>query len=93
MAPSTTRPPTSEERDWHPLDLQTMRANTRRLLAEGAQLLSMEEVETLTLRLCGHIMVAVPEIEQMAAQLPGARPAARSAEIPQQLRATSLSRH
>ncbi|MGR3936290.1 DUF6415 family natural product biosynthesis protein [Streptomyces sp. BRA346] len=46
-----------------------------------------------TLRLRGHIMVAVPEIEQIAAQLPGARPAARSAEIPQKLRATPLSRH
>ncbi|QLH22351.1 DUF6415 family natural product biosynthesis protein [Streptomyces sp. Rer75] len=93
MAPSTPRPPTGEERDRRPLDPQTMRASTRRLLAEGAELLSVEEVETLTLRLRGHIMVAVPEIEQIAAQLPGARPAARSAEIPQQLRATSLSRH
>ncbi|WP_413808997.1 DUF6415 family natural product biosynthesis protein [Streptomyces sp. OE57] len=69
MATSTTRPPTGEERDQRPLDIRTMRASTRHLLAEGAELLSLEEVETLTLRLRGHIMVAVPEVEQMAGRL------------------------
>ncbi|MBP8536478.1 DUF6415 family natural product biosynthesis protein [Streptomyces sp. MK37H] len=70
MATSTARPPTGEERDQRPLDFQTMRASTRRLLAEGAELLSLEEVETLTLRLRGHIMVTVPEVEEMAGRLP-----------------------
>ncbi|MFE2445191.1 DUF6415 family natural product biosynthesis protein [Streptomyces sp. NPDC059426] len=69
MATSATRPPTSEERDQRPLNIQTMRASTRRLLAEDAELPSMEEVETLTLRLRGHITVAVPGVEQMARSL------------------------
>ncbi|MGV9852520.1 DUF6415 family natural product biosynthesis protein [Streptomyces sp. NPDC003442] len=70
MATSTTRPPTSEERHQRPLDFQTMRASTRRLLADDAELPSTEEMETLTIRLRGHIMVAVTEVEQMADRLP-----------------------
>ncbi|MFJ2202646.1 DUF6415 family natural product biosynthesis protein [Streptomyces violaceusniger] len=70
MATSTTRPPTCEERHQRPLDLQTMRAGTRRLLAEDTELPGAEDLETLTLRLRGHIMVAVPEVEEMAGRLP-----------------------
>ncbi|MFD5392265.1 DUF6415 family natural product biosynthesis protein [Streptomyces sp. NPDC127074] len=69
MATSATRPPTSEEQHQRPLDIRTMRAGTRRLLAKGAEPLSLEEVETLTLRLRGHITVAVPGVEQMARSL------------------------
>ncbi|MBL1114435.1 hypothetical protein JK364_18845 [Streptomyces sp. 110] len=69
MATSTTRPPTSEERHQRPLDIQTMRASTRRVLAEDAELPSMEEMETLTFRLRGHIIAAVPAVEQMTHSL------------------------
>jgi hypothetical protein len=69
MATSTTRPPTSEERDQHPLDIQTMRTSAHGLLAEDPKL-SVEELKTLTLQLRGHIMAAVPEVEQMAGKLP-----------------------
>ncbi|AQW50974.1 DUF6415 family natural product biosynthesis protein [Streptomyces violaceusniger] len=47
-----------------------MRTSTRRLLAEDTELPTAEELETLTLRLRGHIMVAVPEVEQLAGSLP-----------------------
>ncbi|MGW7758621.1 DUF6415 family natural product biosynthesis protein [Streptomyces violaceusniger] len=70
MATSTTRPPTGEERDQRPLGIRTMRASTRRLLAEGAEPPTADELETLTLRLRGHIMVTVPEVEEMAGRLP-----------------------
>ncbi|AEM87880.1 DUF6415 family natural product biosynthesis protein [Streptomyces violaceusniger] len=70
MATSATRPPTSEARHQRPLGIRTMRASARRLLAEDAELPSTDEVETLTLRLRGHIMVAVPEVEQMVGTLP-----------------------
>ncbi|MEU9893127.1 DUF6415 family natural product biosynthesis protein [Streptomyces phaeochromogenes] len=47
-----------------------MRAGARRLLTEDAELPSHDELETLTLRLRGHIMVAVPEVETAAGKLP-----------------------
>jgi hypothetical protein len=52
------------------LDVETMRAGARRLLMEGAELPSHGELETLTLRLRGHIMVAIPEVETAAGKLP-----------------------
>jgi hypothetical protein len=46
-----------------PLDIDTMRACADRLLAEDAELPSLEELEPLTLPLRGHIVVVVPEVE------------------------------
>ncbi|MGW3571161.1 DUF6415 family natural product biosynthesis protein [Streptomyces sp. NPDC000941] len=70
MATSATRPLTSEERDQRPLDIQAMRIGAHRLLAEDAKLSSVEELETFTLRLREHIVLAVPQVEQMADGLP-----------------------
>ncbi|MGO4751532.1 DUF6415 family natural product biosynthesis protein, partial [Streptomyces sp. 2MCAF27] len=70
MATSATRPPTSEERDQRPLDIQAMRAGAHRLLSEDPKLSSAEELETFTLRLREHIVLAIPDVEQMAGRLP-----------------------
>ncbi|MER7793851.1 DUF6415 family natural product biosynthesis protein [Streptomyces sp. NPDC097640] len=69
MATSTTRPPTGEERDQRPLDIQAMRAGAHRLLAEDPKP-SVEELGTVALRLREHIVLAVPEVEEMAGRLP-----------------------
>ncbi|MFF2933529.1 DUF6415 family natural product biosynthesis protein [Streptomyces mirabilis] len=53
-----------------PVDIATMRASARRLLAEGAELPSFGELETLTLLLRGHIMLLIPEVEKAAGPLP-----------------------
>jgi hypothetical protein len=45
-----------------PLDLEVMRACAERVLAEDA-VLSLEESETFTLQLRGHLMLVIPEIE------------------------------
>lgn len=63
---NTARPSTAEERDRRPLDIATMRAAARRLLAGDAELPTPEGLETLTLQLRGHIMVAVPDVETAA---------------------------
>ncbi|MEH0657624.1 DUF6415 family natural product biosynthesis protein [Streptomyces stelliscabiei] len=52
-----------------PLDIETMRESTRSLLVEGATIPTGDELETLTLQLRGHIMVAIPEVEAAAARL------------------------
>ena len=52
-----------------PLDLSTMRAAADRLLAEDAEPPSQDELETLTLQLRGHLMLTIPEVEQLAGQL------------------------
>lgn len=56
--------------DQAPPDLATMRSAVRRLLAEDAQLPSLEELETLTLQLRGHIALLIPEVEATAGRLP-----------------------
>lgn len=61
---------TAEGRDRRPLDVATMRAAARRLLAEDAELPTAEGLETLTLQLRGHVMVAVPEVETAALARP-----------------------
>jgi hypothetical protein len=53
-----------------PIDLETMRAATRRLLAEDAELPSEGELETLTLQLRGHLMLAIPVVEEPACRFP-----------------------
>jgi hypothetical protein len=52
------------------LDLETMRACAARGLATDTKASHSEELETLTLQLRGHIMVAVPEVEAAALALP-----------------------
>lgn len=53
-----------------PMDVKTMRETARRLLAEDAELPTPEELETLTLTLRGHIMLAIPEVETLVQPLP-----------------------
>ncbi|MEU2859913.1 DUF6415 family natural product biosynthesis protein [Streptomyces mirabilis] len=47
-----------------------MRSAVRRLLAEDAQPPSLDELETLTLQLRGHIALLIPEVEATAGRLP-----------------------
>ena len=70
MSQRTVQPPAAEGRDHRPLDVDTMRASARRLLADDAEPPTVEELETLTLQLRGHIMVAIPEVETAASRLP-----------------------
>ncbi|MGC9536530.1 DUF6415 family natural product biosynthesis protein [Streptomyces sp. UG1] len=68
MPRSTTPPAATAERT--PVDLDTMRATARRLLAEDSELPMPDELDTLTLQLRGHIMLTIPEVETAARQLP-----------------------
>ncbi|MFI6288932.1 DUF6415 family natural product biosynthesis protein [Streptomyces sp. NPDC051018] len=52
------------------LALDAVRAATRRLLSEHAELPIAEELEDLTLRLRGHLMILIPEVERATAGLP-----------------------
>lgn len=52
------------------LDTATMRAAARALLVEDAELPSGDELETLTLRLRGHLTLALPVVEALADALP-----------------------
>ncbi|WP_241826857.1 DUF6415 family natural product biosynthesis protein [Streptomyces graminilatus] len=50
-----------------PLDIETMRASARRLLAPAdAVVPSMQELETLTLLLKGHMALIIPELGRAA---------------------------
>lgn len=53
-----------------PLDVDTMRAAARRLLAEDAEPPSPADLDTLTLQLRGHMMLTIPEVEAAANRLP-----------------------
>lgn len=68
MPRSTT--PRADTAERAPVDLETMRAAARRLLAETAEPPMPEELETLTLQLRGHIMLTIPEVEKAAGRLP-----------------------
>jgi hypothetical protein len=59
-----------QETDSLPLDRETMRAATRRLLGPDAQLPAYEEVETLTLLYRGNLMLLIPEVDKAACGLP-----------------------
>ncbi|WP_406168850.1 DUF6415 family natural product biosynthesis protein [Streptomyces sp. NBC_00996] len=63
---NATRP----ETEALPLDVETMRDAARRLLAEDAELPSFDELQTLTLRLRGHMMLLIPEVEKAAGRQP-----------------------
>ncbi|WP_155057071.1 DUF6415 family natural product biosynthesis protein [Streptomyces blattellae] len=68
MPRSTTPPAATAERA--PVDLETMRAAARRLLAEDSELPMPDELDTITLQLRGHIMLTIPEVETAARKLP-----------------------
>ncbi|MEV5082360.1 DUF6415 family natural product biosynthesis protein [Streptomyces sp. NPDC056159] len=70
MSHGTARPAATAEAEHLPPDLATMRATARRLLADDAEPPSPEELETLTLTLRGHMMVAIPAVEIAASRLP-----------------------
>lgn len=69
MTQRTAQPP-GTQRDPRPLDMETMRASARRLLADDAELPTFEELEILTLRLRGHMMLVIPEVEMAAGRQP-----------------------
>lgn len=68
MPRSTTPHAATAERS--PVDLETMRIAARRLLSDHAEPPMPDELETLTLQLRGHIMLAIPEVETAARRLP-----------------------
>lgn len=78
MKHGTARPESSELPDPRPLDIATMRATVAQLLAADAELPSRDELETLTLQLRGHLMLLIPEIDDLVARLP-------SGEVPGKL--------
>lgn len=53
-----------------PIDVGTMRETAARLLAEDAELPTLDDLVTLILLLRGMIMVAIPEIEIATGKLP-----------------------
>lgn len=53
-----------------PLDLDTMRSATERVLGRGSEPLTDEHLETLRLQLRGHIQLLIPEVEQAVSLLP-----------------------
>lgn len=69
MTTTTTHTSDTAEEPSPPIDIETMRSSVRRLLAENAELPGVDELETLTLQLRGHIMVAIPEVEVAAGKL------------------------
>ncbi|MFI6357022.1 DUF6415 family natural product biosynthesis protein [Streptomyces sp. NPDC050743] len=70
MSQRTVRPPTTEEHEPYPLDVETMRDAARRLLAGDAAPLTADELNTLTVQLRSHVALAVPEVEALALALP-----------------------
>ncbi|MCZ4510269.1 DUF6415 family natural product biosynthesis protein [Streptomyces sp. ActVer] len=70
MAHRTADRGTDSKPEHVPLDVPTMRETATRLLAENAELPSLEELENLTLLLRGQIMVAIPDVETAAGKLP-----------------------
>jgi len=70
MTKATAQPTTGEERDSRPLGVKAIRACACRLLAPDAEPPTLDELETLTLQLRGHLMVTIPEVEGAAQGLP-----------------------
>ncbi|MEU7384943.1 DUF6415 family natural product biosynthesis protein [Streptomyces sp. NPDC042207] len=70
MQHATARPAATAEADQPPPDLATMRATVRRLLADDAEPPSPDDLDTLMLRLRGHIMVLIPVVESAASRMP-----------------------
>lgn len=70
MTHRTARPTTTAGPTQLPVDVDTMRACVRRLLAENAAPVDADEAEMLQLQLRGHIGLLIPEVEKRAAKLP-----------------------
>ena len=70
MAHRTAPPAVTAELAEPPVDVATMRATARRLLAEDAAPVPADEVPVLISTLRGHLELIVPEVEVCAAQLP-----------------------
>lgn len=65
---ATARPPSASSQP--PLDTAAMRTTARRLLAEDAEPPSPQDLDTLTLRLRGYMMLAIPVVETAALTWP-----------------------
>ena len=66
---------TAPEDDERPLDIATMRECANRMLATDAPLPSWDELRTVTLKLRGHLMLLIPEVEDLVGRRPhGALP-------------------
>ncbi|MBA4864334.1 hypothetical protein H1V43_23865 [Streptomyces sp. PSKA54] len=63
------QPITAPASTW-PLDVATMRAAAAELLGENAQLPRYEDLEVMTSRLRGHLMLLIPEVEDVVSRLP-----------------------
>lgn len=53
-----------------PLDVETMRATTARLLGDDAELPSEAELNDLVMLCRGHLMLLIPEVEKAACRRP-----------------------
>ncbi|MFJ2718983.1 DUF6415 family natural product biosynthesis protein [Streptomyces sp. NPDC088353] len=70
MRNATTPAPAEAERAPYRPDITTMRATARRLLADGTEPPTPDELSTLALLLRGHINTLVPAVEMAARGLP-----------------------
>ncbi|MFH9938537.1 DUF6415 family natural product biosynthesis protein [Streptomyces murinus] len=70
MPNRTGRTTVPTEHDRRPVDILTMRATARQMLAEDAELPSAEQLDILTLRLRGLLIVLIPEVEEVASRWP-----------------------
>lgn len=70
MTHRTAPPAPATDLDQAPPGIATMRTTARRLLAEDAKSIGLEELETLRLALRGHIQLLVPVIEALTLGLP-----------------------
>jgi hypothetical protein len=69
MAHRTAATPVATEQQCPLLDVTPLRADARRLLAADAEL-SLDELELVTLRLRGHLALAIPAVEALADLFP-----------------------
>ena len=70
MAHRTAPPTATAELTEPPVDIATMRASARRLLAEDAEPVPADEVPVLISTLRGHLQLIVPEVEASATRKP-----------------------
>jgi uncharacterized protein DUF6415 len=61
---------TAPEGDERQLDIATMREGANQVLANNAPLPNWDDLHTITLQLRGHLMLLVPEIEDLTGRLP-----------------------
>ncbi|MFD9584492.1 DUF6415 family natural product biosynthesis protein [Streptomyces sp. NPDC059980] len=68
MTQRTARPPTAEGADPRPVDVETMRASARPLLAQRPEF--PEDLAPLAALLRGHLNLMIPEVEAASLGLP-----------------------